>query len=93
MKICRHFLVSGKVQGVFYRDSTQQTAQNLDLTGYVKNLVNGQVEIEICGEQSSLDEFQQWLWKGPIMSKVEDIQIQDIPMKNYSRNFSSFDIR
>lgn len=85
MKICRHLLVSGKVQGVFYRDSTQHTAQNLGLTGYVKNLATGQVEIEVCGEQSSLDEFQQWLWKGPIMSKVEDIQTQEMPTMNYSK--------
>lgn len=93
MEICRHFLVSGTVQGVFYRDSTQQKAQNLGLTGYVTNLSTGQVEIEVCGEESKLDELQEWLWKGPIMSKVEDIQFEDIATPNYSHNFSGFDIR
>jgi len=87
--VCRHILVSGKVQGVFYRDSTCQQAQNLNLSGYVKNLATGQVEIEVCGEQSNIEEFQKWLWKGPIMSKVENIQLQGISIMNYS----TFDIR
>ena len=85
MKVCRHFLVSGKVQGVFYRDSTQQQAQSLGLTGYVKNLADGRVEVEACGELSQLGRLQQWLWKGPLMSKVADIQIQEISLVNYSR--------
>lgn len=89
MIICRQVLVVGKVQGVFYRDSTQQQAMRLGLTGYVKNLPNGHVEIEVCGEQSKLDELLQWLWKGPIMSKVEDVQSKDISIMNYS----TFEIR
>lgn len=86
--MCRHILVSGKVQGVFYRDSTLQQALNLGLTGYVQNLPDGQVEIEVCGEQPSLEELLRWLWKGPIMAVVEDVQIQDITVVKYT----SFDI-
>lgn len=83
MKACRHFVISGRVQGVFYRDCTQQTALNLGLTGYVKNLPNGHVEIEVCGERSGLDEIHQWLWKGPILSEVTDIQVHDIALVDY----------
>lgn len=85
MIVCRHLLVSGKVQGVFYRDSTRQQAVQLGLTGYVKNLSNGQVEIEVCGDKSMLDELQQWLWKGPIMADVKDIQMKEISVVNYSK--------
>ena len=53
------------------------------------NLPDGRVEIEVCGEQSNIDEFQQWLWKGPIMSKVENVQVQEISIMNYS----GFEIR
>ena len=78
-------LVSGKVQGVFYRDSTQQQALQLGLTGYVKNLFTGQVEIEVCGEKPRLDELERWLWKGPIMADVKEIEIKDISIVNYSK--------
>jgi len=84
MQICRRFIVAGKVQGVFYRDSTRQQAQSLDLSGFVKNLADGRVEVEACGEQDQLDDLQQWLWKGSIMSHVIDVQIQKIPTVNYS---------
>jgi len=84
MQTCRRFIVSGKVQGVFYRDSTRQQAQSLGLSGFVKNLADGRVEVEACGEQDKLDDLQQWLWKGPIMSHVIDVQIQKIPTMNYS---------
>ena len=87
--VCKKILVSGKVQGVFYRDSARQQAQIFSLSGYVMNLPDGQVEIEVCGEQSNIEEFQQWLWKGPIMSKVENVQVQEISIMNYS----GFEIR
>ena len=84
MIICRHILVSGKVQGVFYRDSTYQQAQIFGLTGYVKNLENGNVEIQVCGEASKLDEFVIWLWKGPILADVTGIHSKEIPLVDYA---------
>lgn len=70
---------------MFYRDGTQHQALSLNLTGYVRNLADGRVEIEACGEVAELDELQQWLWKGPVMSKVSAIQIQNIPIMDYSK--------
>ena len=52
---CRCFLVSGRVQGVFYRASTRDRAVTLGLKGSVRNLNDGRVEVRACGEQDSLD--------------------------------------
>ena len=65
MNRCRHFLVSGQVQGVFFRASTETTARRLGLTGWVRNRRDGCVELVACGEAAPLKELEQWLWQGP----------------------------
>lgn len=91
MLSCRHIIVTGRVQGVFFRDSTSQQAQILGLAGYVKNLPNGSVELEIYGENASLDEMEAWLWKGPIMAEVTAVTIvhcEPMPLDAHSSGFS-----
>ncbi len=85
MNICKQFIISGRVQGVCYRISTQQQAIRLNLTGYVKNLPDGRVQAEFCGVAENIEAMQQWLWLGPVMAKVEDIQIDSLPVTDYSR--------
>ena len=65
------FLVSGKVQGVFFRASTREQALKLGLRGYAKNLPDGRVEVLAEGEASALDALERWLQVGSPMAKVE----------------------
>ena len=66
-------LVVGKVQGVFYRASTQEQAQRLNVKGWVKNLADGSVEIEAEGSEYALEQLLQWCRVGPPASDVEDV--------------------
>lgn len=70
---CRHYLVSGRVQGVFFRASAQQAAQRLALTGWVRNLADGRVELVACGEPDKLAALEAWLWQGPPGARVEQV--------------------
>jgi len=83
MKICCHFLVSGRVQGVFYRANTQKTAISLLLTGWVRNMPDGRVEITACGEREQIDEFIEWLWQGPPAAEVSNVEQQVIAWQEF----------
>lgn len=65
-----HVIVKGRVQGVYYRASTQEHAQALGLTGWVRNLVNGDVEFEAQGSQEKLDSLLLWAQNGPARAQV-----------------------
>lgn len=82
--ICRRFLVSGLVQGVFYRASAGEQAQRLGLTGFVRNTPDGRVELVACGEESRLAELERWLWKGPPAARVENVIAADEPLQRFS---------
>ena len=83
---CIRCLVSGRVQGVFFRVSTRDQAQALGLTGRVSNLPDGRVAVVACGSQAALESLQQWLWEGPPQSAVGDVQCTACPEETgYSR--------
>lgn len=71
--ICQHCVVSGLVQGVFFRASTRDQALKLGLGGWVKNLPDGQVELMVCGDEKKLHLFHQWLEQGPEYARVEKV--------------------
>jgi acylphosphatase len=71
---CATFLVSGKVQGVFFRASTRTRAQELSLTGYANNLADGRVEVHACGTAEALDALETWLRRGPPLARVAAVQ-------------------
>ena len=71
---CATFLISGKVQGVFFRASTRTRAQELSLTGYANNLADGSVEVHACGTAEALDELETWLRRGPPLARVDAVQ-------------------
>lgn len=73
--ICRRFLVSGRVQGVFYRSSAQQYARLLGLCGWVRNRQDGRVELLASGSEEQLDELEKWLEIGPEYAKVTNIEV------------------
>ena len=73
MSITRRFTVKGRVQGVFFRDSTRRVAQSLGLTGHAINLSNGDVDVLACGAPDAVASLAAWLQEGPRMAEVTDV--------------------
>ena len=73
--INRRYLISGRVQGVFYRSSTQQYARALGLRGWVRNRLDGRVELLASGSGEQLEELEKWLEIGPEYAKVTNIEV------------------
>ncbi|SDQ95909.1 acylphosphatase [Pseudoxanthomonas sp. CF125] len=71
------FWVSGKVQGVFFRASTRQQALRLGLSGSVRNLADGRVEVIAAGDEESLETLARWLREGPPAATVAGIVRED----------------
>jgi acylphosphatase len=74
MKIRIHVFISGKVQGVFFRSSTKDMAEELGLYGWVRNLTDGRVEAVFEGEEEKIDKMLEWCRKGPEYSKVKSVE-------------------
>jgi acylphosphatase len=70
---CRLFRIEGRVQGVWFRESTRRAAAALGITGYAKNLADGSVEVLACGEPAALDRLAEWLKQGPPMAQVTNV--------------------
>ena len=83
-QLCMHYLVTGKVQGVWYRAYTQKQAKHLGLTGWVKNLRNGGVEVVACGNEEQLDALHQWLQHGPPLARVTQVLCTHQPWQEFS---------
>lgn len=73
MAAARRFTVKGRVQGVFFRDSTRRVAESLGLSGHAINLSNGAVEVFACGEREALDKLASWLSEGPPLADVTEV--------------------
>ena len=85
-----HLLISGRVQGVFFRYSARQRAEELDLAGYAKNLLDGRVEIVAEGDEKRLRILLAWARQGPPGAYVEGVEVNWLSLKN---SFPSFTIR
>lgn len=70
-----HYVVTGKVQGVYYRASTCKKATHLGLLGWVQNVANGDVELEAFGAPDALAELELWLWRGPENALVRAVKV------------------
>ncbi|MDW6003914.1 acylphosphatase [Vibrio mangrovi] len=82
------FIVKGIVQGVGFRYYTSHQALKLGLTGYAKNLHNGDVEVVACGEADKLESFYRWLHQGSPMARVEDVVRADFKSEKPYRGFA-----
>ena len=85
-----HIFVSGKVQGVFFRDSVLKRAEKLGVFGWIQNLENGVVEAVFEGDKDKVDKMVQYMRKGPLFAKVKEI---DIDEQRYSNEFKDFQIK
>ena len=82
-----NLLISGQVQGVFFRTSCMEQAQLLNLTGTVSNLAGGEVEITAEGAKYSLELLVQWCRQGPPDARVEDVIVRWQEHKDEFRTF------
>lgn len=89
-KVRVHIVVSGRVQGVFFRSETQEKAKELGLTGWVKNLAEGRVEAVFEGERDKVEQLVEWAKKGPSGAIVEHL---DLVWEEYKGEFNGFEIR
>lgn len=89
MRECRYYRVRGRVQGVFFRASARQEALSGNLTGWVRNLPDGDVEAVACGQLSDLQAFEAWLREGPELARVDSVQVE----KMEYRDFPEFTVR
>ena len=85
-----HILVSGRVQGVGFREFVRRIADRFGVSGYAKNLVSGDVEVVAEGNRLALDEFLVLLEKGPPAGRVDRVQIDK---RGCGGEYSVFDIR
>ena len=82
--------IYGRVQMVFFRDSTRRKARQLDLTGWVSNESNGTVKVVAEGEKKKLEELIKWCYNGPIIARVEKI---DVKWQEATGQFNEFEIK
>jgi acylphosphatase len=77
--VCRQVVVSGRVQGVFYRRSCQRAADAAGVTGWVANRTDGSVEAMLEGPADAVDEVLRWMGTGPRGAKVTHLEVRDRP--------------
>ena len=82
-------IISGRVQGVFFRDSTEKMARSLGLTGWVKNRPDRRVEAVFAGEEGALAQMLDWCRQGPTLARVTDAEVMEEPV---SGNLTEFRI-
>jgi acylphosphatase len=88
MKTNVHVIISGRVQGVWFRASTKQKAEQLGLTGWVRNTENDCVEAVFEGEEDQVKEMINWCYQGSPLSKVEQVDIKNQPVTSGFEGFS-----
>jgi len=84
-----HVIISGKVQGVFFRAETQRAAENYGVSGWVRNRSDGAVEALFEGEEEDVNTIIEWCKEGSPYSKVKNV---DVTWEEYSGEFNTFEI-
>lgn len=82
-----HGIVSGRVQGVYYRKSAEEKASTLEVTGWIRNLPDGRVEFEVQGESPRVDDFLRWSRRGSGVSRVDELEQTDIALTDNETGF------
>jgi len=83
-----HLRIKGRVQGVFFRYETQSVAQRLGLVGWVRNRLDGSVEVVAEGEKEKLDELIKWCHQGPPLARVDSVEVRWEEPTDEFKNFS-----
>lgn len=83
-----HLLISGKVQEVFFRETSRQLAEKLHITGWIKNTIDGKVEALVSGDEKALNEFLDFCKAGPERAAVDEVKVT----KQQKMDFEKFEI-
>jgi len=83
-----HLLISGKVQGVFFRETSRKLAEKLNIKGWIKNTPDGKVEALVTGDEKELNEFVNFCKTGPERAFVHDVKVS----KQEVINFKKFEV-
>jgi acylphosphatase len=76
MRVARRYVISGRVQGVGFRYFTQDIASREGLSGWVRNLPDGRVEVVAEGDERSLERLEAALWRGPSHARVDHVEVE-----------------
>jgi acylphosphatase len=79
--VARRCFVSGLVQGVFFRASTRQQANELGISGYARNLPDGRVEVLIVGQAPAAARLMEWLHRGPPAARVTEVVVEELDLE------------
>ena len=85
-----HVFITGRVQGVFFRQSTRVMAIKNNVNGWVRNLDDGRVEIIAQGEEQDIDNLSNWCRTGPANSRVDEFELQE---ESIAQEFENFEVR
>jgi acylphosphatase len=85
-----YVIVSGRVQGVNFRWNTLKRAKNLGLKGWVRNTENGKLEAVFEGEREKIEKILEWMKVGPILARVENLEVK---WEDFKNEFKDFEIR
>ena len=84
-----HVFVSGRVQGVYFRQNTKKVATRHKVTGLVRNLPDGRVEAVFEGDEMAVNEVIEWCHVGPPKARVQDVSVKFL---KYTGEFFEFDV-
>jgi len=87
--LCRRCIVSGRVQGVFFRASTRDRAFALGVSGHARNLPDGRVEVLACGEAEAVAALCEWLRLGPPHARVTDVHCMHVELADAPAGFTT----
>ncbi len=80
-------IITGRVQGVWFRASTKETADNLGIQGWVRNLPDGSVEVNAAGGNAVMEQFIRWCYQGPPGARVSKIDIKELEAADNPHGF------
>ena len=89
-KVRAHIIISGRVQGVFFRYTMEQIASKFDVTGWAKNRFDGKVEAVLEGDKENVEKIIEWSHHGPSGAAVENVEVN---WEKYTGEFKDFSIK
>jgi acylphosphatase len=88
-QVRRRVIISGRVQGVFYRDSMATVAEREGVSGWVRNLPDRRVEAVLEGKASAVERVIEWSWQGPPSARVDQVEVSE---EHFLGEYQGFDI-
>jgi len=88
MSVKKHVLISGRVQGVWFRATTKEKAEELGVTGWVRNTSDGRVEAVFMGEEDKVNKLIEWCHQGPPLAEVEKVEVKPYTSEEEYKDFT-----